>query len=151
MYIKNKVVKQLTVYKTTVILKVKAIIDGEETVERAIAHYTRRGTLEVLTYDEEIDRIGTVRHFITIQPTKVNVKRSGDITMNQQFQTNRITETLYHHPYGTFNMEVDTMKIEHQPLIEGETEGKVAIDYVTIIDQQTKQEHHLVLTYMEEK
>src|SRR5699024_11463868 len=59
--------------------------------------YYKRNNLEVLTYTEEMYEGEDVENMISIHPDKINIKRSGAISMNQIFIKGRVTESLYQH------------------------------------------------------
>ena len=112
--------------------------------------YVRKGNVEVITYTEITDGFGDINNRITLHPNKVNIKRSGQITMNQQFIVNHRTESLYRHPYGNMTMEIDTKEMTRRSLSSREA-GQVRIVYDVHLTGKEISEHFLVLTYTEEK
>ena len=129
--------------KEKIKLKIRASIDGEWTEQEVVALYSTNGTIDVFIYEENMEQFGEVRHFITVQAGKVNIKRSGGVTMNQQFLVGRKTESVYHHPYGNFHLEMDTKRINIEP-------GRVVLEYMSVINGTEKQEHHLEMMYVKE-
>lgn len=129
--------------KKQVDLVVRASIDGEVTEHVYDASYTSNGSIDVLIYEEDLQELGKVRNFITIQPDKVNMKRSGGIVMNQQFLSGRRTESIYHHPFGSIHLEITTKEIQV---------GNRSVDvfYDSVMNGTEKQRHHLQLRYMKE-
>src|SRR5690625_7994627 len=91
----NKLAEKVTIKLNT------TINDQSEmeynTVEES-GQFFRRGEVDVLIYEEEIEEGAHIRNLITIKQDKVNIKRTGPITMNQQFLLNQKTETHYQHP-----------------------------------------------------
>ncbi|MBO1002084.1 DUF1934 domain-containing protein [Pseudogracilibacillus auburnensis] len=123
--------------------------DKELSIIKQIGKYMKKDHIEVVTFIDKTD-FGEVNNLITIQPNKVNMKRSGHITMNQQFIEGKVTECYYRHPYGAFHLEVDTLSIQHQ-ILQEDREGKVVIEYETKLNGQEKRYHHLTLIYGGEK
>lgn len=129
--------------KERVYLVVRASIDGEVTEHVYDASYASNGSVDVLIYEEDLQELGNVRNFITIQPDKVNMKRSGGIVMNQQFLAGKRTESVYHHPFGSIHLEITTKDIRI---------GKRSVDvfYDSVMNGTEKQSHHLQFRYMKE-
>ena len=129
--------------KKQVLLCIDASINGERTKQEVIASHSTNGSIDVFIYEEDVEAFGRVRHFITVQEGKVNMKRTGGITMNQQFLLGRKTESIYHHPYGNFHLEMDTGRIDIEP-------GRIVLEYNSVIDGAEKQEHRVEMVYMKE-
>lgn len=126
--------------KEVVSLVVRASIDGVVTEHMYDASYASNGSVDVLIYEEDLDDFGKVRNFITIQPGKVNMKRSGGIMMNQQFLYGRKTESVYHHPYGSIHLEITTSDIR-----VGNRSAEIYYD--SVMNGTEKQRHHLQFQY----
>ncbi|MBY7144766.1 DUF1934 domain-containing protein [Virgibacillus sp. NKC19-3] len=109
----------------------------------------KRKELDVITYEEETEDNATTKNLITIQAGKVNIKRTGAISMNQQFRTHQTTENVLKHPYGTIHMETYTNAITYQPLDEKDI-GKLVISYTVKLNGQEERKHELTLTLKEE-
>ncbi len=140
--------------KKQVAVTLRTLIDDEGEKELSVVKqqgiYYRKKDLEVITFTEQHGETGEVRNIISIHPDMVTVKRSGAITMNQQFKEKKKSECLYRHPYGRFYLELYTKKIEMKPMTKGQ-DGEVNVEYDAYIDGQSPRHHHLTLTYMEEK
>lgn len=104
--------------------------------------------MEVISFVEKTNDFGNVDTLITIKSDKVNIKRSGKLSMNKQLMEGKKTECLYRHPYGSFLLEIRTKSIKHDPIRDGE--GKVVIQYDMMMNREESRYHHLTLTYMEE-
>src|SRR5699024_9155528 len=108
----------MDVIKKDVSIKLHTIIDDQGEKEMSIIQqkglYYRKGELEVLTFTDKVEGIGEIRNHITITPDKVTVKRSGAVSMNQQFVEGKKSECLYRHPYGMFHMELYTEHISSE-------------------------------------
>ena len=99
-------------YQKNILIELRTVIDDEGDKELSIikqkGKYYRKNDLEVITFIDEMTDVGRIDHFITIRAKKVNIKRTGNITMNQQFIPGRKTDSLYRHPYGSI-YEIDTI------------------------------------------
>src|SRR5699024_12373515 len=62
---------------------------------KQVGQFFKRNNMDVLVYEEELEEGAIIKNLVTIQPDKVNIKRSGTIAMNQQFRVDQITETHY--------------------------------------------------------
>src|SRR5699024_12096331 len=90
--------------------------------------YYKRNNLEVLTYTEEMDEGEDVENMISIHPDKINIKRSGAISMNQIFIKVRVTESLYQHPHSNIHMNINTVSISYKS-IDKKDKRQVIIAY----------------------
>src|SRR5690625_8006683 len=101
-----------------VMIELHTTIDDNGQMEyntiRQIGNFYKKKQMDVLTFEAETDDKTTIRNFITIQPDKVTIKRSGDVAMNQQFRTQSTTENVFRHQYGTMHMETVTEYITKQ-------------------------------------
>lgn len=118
------------------------------TIKNAGLFY-KKGNLDVLTFEESTEDNAKVKNLITIQEDKVSVKRSGNITMNQQFRPNQTTENVFKHPHGKIKMETSTDTITYQSLT-GNEKGRLTISYTVKLNGQEERKHELALTYKEE-
>lgn len=138
--------------KKNVAIEIRTVIedDGEKelTISKQKGNYIKKGQTEVITFVEKTKDFAEVKSLITIHPDKVNLKRSGSITMNQQFVEGSTSECLYRHPYGAFRMEITTESIRREEVDE---ENKIIIVYDIKLDDGQIRHHHLTLTYTEEK
>lgn len=116
---------------------------------RQIGSFYKKKQMDVLTFEEKTEDNTTIRNFITIQPDKVTIKRSGDVVMNQQFRIESTTENVFRHPYGTMHMETFTETITHQSL-EQKQPGHLKMAYTVKLNGEEKRRHLLTLTYNEE-
>ena len=110
--------------------------------------FFKRNNMDVLVYEEELEEGAIIKNLVTIQPDKVNIKRSGTIAMNQQFRVAQITETHYEHPHGAFHMETYTQKVTYESL-ETNRQGRLAIDYTVKLNGMNERKHLLELIYKE--
>lgn len=134
-------------------VELRTVIDrnGEKemSIVKQTGEYMRKRTIEIITFTEKREDIGDIRNYITIQDTKVTIKRSGAISMNQHFEVDKRSESLYRHPYGSLHFDIMTHSLEINRL-EGSTPGEIIIIYDAMINGIEEQQHHLTLTYMEE-
>lgn len=108
-----------------------------------------RNNFEVILYEEVQEDGEKINNLITIQPDRVHIKRSGFISMSQQFEVSHRTETYYEHPHGSIHMETYTNSIDYYSLNET-SQGKLVIVYTVTLNGMEKRKHIIELTYEEE-
>lgn len=123
--------------------------DKEMSIIKQPAEYMRKHSIEIITFTEKREDIGSIRNYITIQDERVTIKRSGAISINQQFEVGKRSESLYRHPYGSLHFDIRTKTLHIKRLSEGEP-GEIVITYDATINGIEEQAHHLTLTYTEE-
>jgi uncharacterized beta-barrel protein YwiB (DUF1934 family) len=121
----------------------------ESTTSKQSGKYFKKQNIDVLTFEEKTEDNYVIKNLITIQPEKVSIKRSGLVSMNQQFRTNHITENVYTHPHGHIHMETYTKSIRYQ-VGDQFSEGLLHIDYTVKLNGQDERNHALTLTYKKE-
>ncbi|NLI68955.1 MAG: DUF1934 domain-containing protein [Bacilli bacterium] len=124
--------------------------DKEMTIVKQSGDYMRKNEIEIITFIENREDIGKIRNYITIQKHKVTIRRSGAISMSHHFEVGKKSESLYRHPYGALHFLITTKSLDCTPLSK-DGHGDVVIVYDAVINGIEQQEHHLTLTYMEEK
>jgi len=133
-----------------VTIKLNTTIDDQgemeyNTVEES-GQFFRRGEVDVLIYEEEIEEGAHIRNLITIKQDKVNIKRTGPITMNQQFLLNQKTETHYQHPHGQLHMETYTKSVTYESAATS-CQGRLTISYTVKLNGMDERKHVLELIY----
>lgn len=145
--------KQLAQNKHSVQLKLNTVIEDQGEKERTIETYTgslfSKGKRDVLIYEEDLGDGHIVKNLITIQQDKVSIKRSGAVSMNQQFLLNQKTETHYKHPHGAFHMETRTSSLIYD-VLEETKQGSLKIKYTVKLNGMDERQHSLILTYKKE-
>lgn len=138
---------QVTIQLSTVIMD-----DGEkESISNTYeGRFLSRGSVDVLMYEERTEENEVIKNLMTIHPEKVNIKRSGAITMNQQFLLDRLTESFFEHPHGRIHMETATTSLKYRSLTK-EAIGKLVVLYKVKLNGQEQRNHQLVLTYKREE
>lgn len=143
----------MTQDKRHVVIHLDTAIDDhgemEYTTVKQTGQFFHKNGVDVLIYQEELEEGATIRNLMTIRPEKVNIKRSGLITMNQQFHLNRKTETYYQHPHGKLHMETFTHSITYQSM-KTSNQGQLTIVYTVKLNGIEERKHLLELTYHEE-
>lgn len=128
------------------------ITDDKET-ERTTTHYTgdfyHRENMDVITFQEKNDEDLSIKNLITIHNDKVSIKRTGDVTMHQQFRVKQTTENVFKHPHVNIHMETYTHKLGYQAPNDTDT-GKLSIDFTVKLNGQEEREHQLTLLIKEE-
>lgn len=138
---------------TNVKVSLQTIIDDNGQMEHHTTtqqgEFTRKGQLDVLVFDEEIDKgLPPVRNLMTIQRDKVNVKRTGSVQMNQQFILGKSTENVYTHPHGSLHMQTYTRRIDYH--LHSAGDGELTIEYTVKLNGQEERGHQLKLQFKEE-
>ncbi|WP_026907754.1 DUF1934 domain-containing protein [Paucisalibacillus globulus] len=121
----------------------------ETNTSKQLGKYYRKDKMDVITFEEKTEEGYTIKSLITIQPEKVNIKRLGVVSMNQQFLKAKITENVYTHPHGNIHMETFTKSIDYQAF-EDQNEGFLKIDYTVKLNGQDKRNHMIMLKIMKE-
>jgi uncharacterized beta-barrel protein YwiB (DUF1934 family) len=138
--------KQVTIHLQTVI---EDNGQKETNSSNQIGKFYRKDKMDVITFEEKTEDNHRIKSFITIHPEKVNIKRSGIISMNQQFHKEKITENVYTHPHGNIHMETYTNSIDYQAL-SNQQDGQLNIDYTVKLNGQEERKHKLTLTLKKE-
>lgn len=125
--------------------------DGEKEliIVKQAGKYFKRNDLEVLTYTEKTDGEEDISNMISIYPDKINIKRTGSISMNQLFLKGRLTESLYRHPHGNIHMEIETVSMSYNSM-DKTGRGQAIIAYRATLNGTRERNHYLTLTFMEE-
>jgi len=136
-----------------VTVELRTIIDDHGQMEynkqKQSGKFYRKNDMNVLTFDEEIEDQATIKNLITIQKDKVSIKRTGLISMNQQFRHKQLTENVYKHPHGTIHMETFTDNIRYKAN-RNDTGGKLTMTYRVKLNGQEERKHKLELIFSEE-
>ncbi|OZU88476.1 hypothetical protein CIL03_12585 [Virgibacillus indicus] len=137
----------------SVTIELRTTIDDNGQMEyntiKQQGNFYKRNELDVLTYEEKVDGQGAIKNLITIQPDRVSIKRSGNVTMNQKFRSNHTTENVFQHPHGNIHMETFTNSIRYK-IADHNVEGELNIFYTVKLNGQEERKHELVLTYKED-
>ena len=129
-------------------MKIQDASDKEVNHIKSTGVLFRKGKLDVLRFEEKIDDV-EISSLITIQKGKVTIKRSGAISMHQQFRLGQITENVYKHPHGNLHMETFTQLMMYQPLGRG-IPARLNLDYTVKLNGQDERKHTLELMMIEE-
>ncbi|WP_163969467.1 DUF1934 domain-containing protein [Oceanobacillus halotolerans] len=121
----------------------------EQNTLKEKGYFYQKGNIHVLTYDEKIDE-AVIKTMITIQQDKVSIKRTGMLSMHQQFHKNQLTENVYQHPHGNIHMETYTKTIDYQALTATQT-GQLQLRYHVKLNGQQERKHELRLWFTEEE
>jgi|SRR5699024_958921 len=143
----------MNVDRKSINIELRTVIDdgGEKEliIVKQKGQYFKRNNLEVLTYTERTDGEEDISNMISIHPDKINIKRTGAVSMNQIFLKGRVTESLYQHAHGNIHMEIDTVSMSYES-IDKTGRGQVVIAYQAMLNGTEKRDHYLTLTFMEE-
>lgn len=123
------------------------ITDGRE-MEHTTTNYTgdfyRQKNMDVITFQEKNEDNLTIKNLITIHHDKVSIKRTGDITMHQQFRVQQTTENVFKHPHVFIHMETYTHKLGYQAP-SNTNAGKLSITFTVKLNGQAERDHQLTL------
>ncbi len=138
--------------KKQVAIHLKTVIHDtgqkEENELKATGTFYSRNHLDVLTYSERVEGDRDINTLITIQPEHVAIKRAGAVSMHQQFQMRKLTESVYQHPHGNFRMETFTNEIVYRA--PDEQPGRLRLAYTVKLNGQNERNHTLELLFTEE-
>lgn len=129
-------------------MKIQDASDKEVNHIKATGVFFRKGKLDVLRFEETIDDMA-ISSLITIQKEKVTIKRTGAVSMHQQFRLGQVTENVYKHPHGNLHMETFTQLMMYQPLVQG-IPARLNMDYTVKLNGQDERKHTLELIITEE-
>lgn len=139
--------------RSIVDIELRTVIDrnGEKemSIVKQTGEYIKKNEVEILTFTEQRDDIGSIRNYITIQNNRVTIRRSGAISMNQKFEVGKKSESLYRHPYGTLHFQIETKTLKRKKRMKHKL-GEIVITYKAVINGIEEQNHHLTLTFMKE-
>lgn len=138
---------------TAIAIELQTIIDNDgqleyNTVKQSGALY-QKGNQDILTFKETADDGTSIKNLITIHMNKVSIKRSGVVSMHQQFQVNQKTENVFKHPHGNIHMETFTDKMDYQAFSNQE-DGLLTLDYSVKLNGQEARNQQLKLTINKE-
>ncbi len=143
--------EKMSLQRTPVRIKLDTFIRDDQVMDRITnsfqGTFIEKDHTAVLMYREQLDDGHYVDTFITITDQKVNVKRSGAVSMNQAFIDNERTECVYTHPHGTMHMETFTKERVYERTAIG---GKISLRYEVKLNGQDARHHEFELTYTKE-
>lgn len=138
----------MNIKRRPVKIQMDTVIRDDDTMDRITNSFkgtvTNNGHFTVITYREELEENHYVDTLMTITDKKVNVKRSGAVSMNQSFIEQAKTECLYVHPHGKMHMETFTIDSSHTTNDLG---GKVILTYEVKLNGKDSRQHELELIY----
>lgn len=136
-----------------VMVQLDMTIDDDGVVQTTSGQYQghlhQHDSFDVLIYNESLEDGSEIRNFLTIYPDRVTIKRSGAMTMTQQFVVNHQTKSVYRHPYGSMLMETFTTSITYDPQ-DQLNQGKLTILYRVKLNGTEERKHQLVILYSKE-
>lgn len=122
------------------------VIDGEKgsVTEKASGNYTLKNGKAYIRYQTSNEGDNTLTTVIAENDT-VTIKRSGAVSSSMIFKKNIKTSFLYHLPYGSIPMEIDTEIIENSLSENG---GTLIIRY-SLIAQGEKYGNNITIQVTE--
>ncbi|WP_152656903.1 DUF1934 domain-containing protein [Oceanobacillus sp. CFH 90083] len=131
-------------------ITLKTVIDDldsgeQETQEQSFTgEWMKKGSIDVLKYEEVMEEAGKIQNIIMIRPERVSIKRTGAIQMNQQFQSGQKTENIYQHMHGNIHMETYSESIT---FTEDIMPRVLEINYTMKLNEQMERKHQLKLQF----
>lgn len=122
--------------------------DKEMNAVKANGVFVQSAGRDVLSYKEKVDDMD-ITTMITIQQEKVSIKRSGAVSMHQQFRLGQLTENVYKHPHGNIHMETFTNTIVYEQLQPSKS-ARLRLKYTVKLNGQDERNHMLELFIKEE-
>lgn len=127
---------------------IREAADIEENEIKATGVFFQKGTMDVLNFKDKIEDL-EIPTLVTIQPEKVAIKRSGAVSMHQQFRLGQATENVYKHPHGNIHMETFTNHLSYSTLASGEP-AELKLEYTVKLNGTDERKHTLELIFTEE-
>lgn len=124
--------------------------DTDHTTIHFMGDFYHRDKMDVITFQEKSDDDLSIKNLITIHSDKVSIKRTGDITMHQQFRAGQTTENVFKHPHVNIHMETYTHRLGYLPPSDTDA-GKLSIHFTVKLNGQEERNHQLTLLIKEEK
>lgn len=138
----------MTTGKTRISIFLETTITDADDTQRETVKTTGemigRGMKRLIRFKETQDDNETIDTVMTLSEDKVTLKRTGNVTMSQQFIESKKTESHYQHPLIRFRMETYTDRINYH-YKESAADLELKMDYRTVIDGEDERTHTLKL------
>lgn len=109
-------------------------VDGEPMEVSTVGEYFFKNNKHYILYEEAIEgETKTMKSRIKLSPGKMEMTKSGMVSVHMLFEENTKNITHYYTPYGTLNMGIDTKKIRVEEL---EDEMNICVDYGLEMNQE---------------
>lgn len=120
-------------------------IDGEEGEVEVITagDYFLKNEKHYLIYEEVVEGMeGTIRNTMKLTPTKLEIRKSGPVSANMVFETDKKSQTHYATPLGEMFVEMTTKRIDFS---EEEDHLRVEVEYSLDVNYDHLSECRIVL------
>lgn len=108
--------------------------DGEPIEMITTGEYFYKNGNHYVLYEEVMEgETATTKNRIKVSPGKVELKKSGAVSVHMLFEEEKKNVTHYYTPYGCLDMGIDTKKVL---IDEEENLLKVSVDYALELNQQ---------------
>lgn len=126
-----------------IVIKNKQTIDTETDVIKEVAYgdYHEKNGKQYITYKTENDG-DVISSIIKIDGNEILIKRKGSVNSSMTYRTDRKHSFMYHLPYGSVEMEIETQRINSNLSENG---GKIEIVY-TLSVQGEKYFNDMIIT-----
>lgn len=120
-------------------------IDGEvHTIEMVTEGelYQKNGSIFLMYYESEVSGMEGSKTMLKISEDTITMTRLGQTNSKIIFDINHPMTSVYHTPYGAFDMNVETESLEKSMDLE-KLSGYIDIKYQMILEQLSSSKNHL--------
>jgi len=120
-------------------------IDGEvHTIEMVTEGelYQKNGSIFLMYYESEVSGMEGSKTMLKISDDTITMTRLGQTNSKIIFDINHPMTSVYHTPYGAFDMNVETESLEKSMDLEN-LSGYIDIKYQMILEQLSSSKNHL--------
>jgi len=120
-------------------------IDGEvNTIEMVTEGelYQKNGSIFLMYYESEVSGMEGSKTMLKISEETITMTRFGQTNSKIIFDINHPMTSVYHTPYGAFDMNVETESLEKSMDLEN-LSGYIDIKYQMILEQLSSSKNHL--------
>ncbi|KAB2333191.1 DUF1934 domain-containing protein [Cytobacillus depressus] len=115
----------------------------------AFGQYYIKENARFLQYDEAMEE-GTAKTIVKVSEKEGLILRSGAVKMRLPFQMNKKLKGNYHTPYGVFELDTMTKRLDHQ-FDEQTGTGSIDLLYELKMHGANTGTYHLSITFKKEE
>ncbi|MCH4886938.1 DUF1934 domain-containing protein [Acidaminobacter sp. JC074] len=120
-------------------------IDGEEQVIEMLTEgelFEKNGSIYLMYHESEVSGMEGSRTMLKIDHDVITMTRFGGTKSKIVFEVGHPMESVYHTPYGAFDMHVETESLEHSVDVD-KLKGHIDIKYQMVLEQVSSSKNHL--------
>ncbi|WP_078556204.1 DUF1934 domain-containing protein [Bacillus alkalicellulosilyticus] len=106
---------------------------------------TKKGNSVYIRYQDNSEN-GVVSNVFKMTDNKMTIIRNGEISVRQQLEAEKQTEGTYITPYGTMTYLIQTKELSFS--LENNI-GEIETSYETVMNDELKRNHHMLVTFKE--